>query len=396
MRAKPPERAGAVFLERFPAVWKRLGFRTHIALRSLARNRMRTASAVVASALATSIILLTMMMYDSMWYLVEFQFDRIAHSDVDIGFRDETSTAALLEGRDLPGVDYAEPVLGMVCDVRNGRRSRRLGITGLSPGHRLTTPIEADGTPIRIPESGLVLSHKLADVLGAEVGDHLELTPVRGRRETVRVPVNSIVESFVGLECYASLNYLSRVVGEGQAVNSVQIAANPAGVTALYRTVKKLPNAQGLAVRADTKANIENTFVSQIGISLAISIAFAGVIAFGTVINVSLVEIQERTRDISTFRVLGYRPGPIAAIFYRQNMVIFVLGLALALPLSYGLLLAMAGAYETELFRMPVLIKPSTVILSASISFVFVVVAQWFVARSIRRLDWLEGMKVKE
>ena len=35
MRPRPPERGGSIFLERFPAALAALGFRTHIALRSL-------------------------------------------------------------------------------------------------------------------------------------------------------------------------------------------------------------------------------------------------------------------------------------------------------------------------------------------------------------------------
>ncbi len=74
-------------------------------------------------------------------------------------------------------------------------------ITGLSAQHRLTTPMDANDEPIRIPSDGLVLSRKLAELLDARVGDSLELTPVRGRRDTRCVRVASIVESFVGLDC---------------------------------------------------------------------------------------------------------------------------------------------------------------------------------------------------
>ncbi len=396
MRPKPPERGGAVFLERVPAVWRQFGFRTHIALRSLARNRARTLTVIVSSALATSIILMTIAMYDSMWFLVDFQFEQVAHGDVNIGMRDERSTAALLEGRGLPGVDYAEPVLGLICDLRHGRESRRQAITGLSAGHRLTTPMQQDLEPIVIPDQGLVLSRKLAEILGAKVGDRLELTPVRGRRETVHVPLASIVEGFLGLECYADLGYLSRIVGEAAAVNSLQLAVNPIAADVLYRDVKQLPNAQGLSVRADTKGNIESTFVRTMVFSLGLMIVFAGVIAFGTMLNSSLIDISDRTRDISTFRVLGYQPGQIAGIFFRQNLVVFVVGLVLGLPLGYAMVLGAAKAYDSELFRMPVIVEFPSLLATAVISLVFLLVAQWFVYRQIRKLDWQEGVKVKE
>jgi putative ABC transport system permease protein len=396
MRPKPPERGGAVFLERFPLLWRSLSFRTHMAIRGLFRNRFRTSTGVISSAFATSILLLTLIMYDSAWYMLDFQFNVVAHSDVDVGMRDEQSLSALLEGRDLPGVDYAEPILGLVCDVRHGRYVRRLSITGLSADHRLTTPMQADLTPIEVPEDGLVLSEKLAEILSADVGARLELTPIRGRRRTVTVPVRSVVEGFIGLECYADIRYISRVVGEAYAANALQFAVNPEHQNDLYAAIKKLPNAQGLSVRADTRGNLESTFIKSMTFSLGMMILCAGVISFGSVLNASLIEIGDRLRDISTFRVLGYRPAQIAAILYRQNMLIFAAGTVIALPLTYVLVNLLATAYNTELFRMPVVFRPLTILLSLAMSFAFVLIAQIFVYRKIQTLNWLEGVQVKE
>lgn len=396
MRPRPPERGSAMFLERFPRLWRRLGFRTHIALRSLARNPGRTATGVISCAMAGAIILTSLIMHDSVWFLVAFQFERMAHSDVDVGLRDERSPAALREVERLPGVDYAEPVLGMVCDVRHGRYARRMSITGLTPGHRLLTPMRRDLRPVEIPDDGLVLSRKLAEVLDARVGDRLQIRPVRGRREPHAVPVRSVVDSFLGMECYADLGYLSRVVGEAEAVNTVQTLVDPAKQDELFAELKQLPNAQGVSVRATAKANIESTFVRSMGFSLTMLIGFAGVIALGSLLNASLIEISDRTRDIASFRVLGYNPGPIAGIFFRQSLVILVLGMTLALPLAYMLVHFWSSAYNTELFRIPVVIKPTTVLAAGGLMLGFMLLSQAVVYRQIRVLDWLEGIKIKE
>ncbi len=396
MRQKPPERGGAIFLERFGLLWRQLSFRTHIALRSLVRNPVRTVTAVISSSLATAIILTSLIMYDSMAFLVQFQFERVLHSDVNIGMRDEKSYAALFEGRNLPGVDYAEPSLGLRCDLRHGRRSRRMTIAGFARGHRLTTPVQADLQPIKIPSDGLVMSGKLAEVLGVRVGDTLELTPVRGRRRTVPVRLASTVEGFLGLECYADLHYLSRLVGEAAAMNSVQLAVNAPAAGGLYRTVKKLPNAQGVSVTANARQNIESTFVKTMLVMLGLLILFAGVIAFGSMLNHSMVEISDRLRDIATFRVMGYGPGQVAGIFFRQNLITFILGLIGAIPIGYGMVVGLASAYDSELFRMPVFIKPSTVVLTGVIASAFVLIVQGVIHRHIKKLDWLEGVKVKE
>jgi len=396
MRPKPPERGGAIFLERFPRLWRPMCFRTHMALRSIARNRVRTLSGIISSALATSIILLTISMYQSTAFLVDYQFEYVTHSDIDIRMRDEKSISALWESQTLPGVDYAEPLLGLTCDLRNGIHSRRISITGLSPGHRLTTPMQADLSPIDIPPNGLVMSRKLAEVLHVDAGDSLELTPVRGRRDTVHVRPASIVDSFLGMDCFADIAYLNSLVGEADTINSVQFQTNPSETRDLYQNIKKLPNAQGLNVRQDTKANIESTFIKSMLASLGLMVVFSGVISLGSTLNSTLIDISDRLRDISTLRVLGYTPLQIAGIFFRQNAVIHGFGLILALPLGYGMLVGAVRAYDTELFRMPVLFSLSTVLWTTLVSLIFILIAQVVVYRHIRSLDWQEGIKVKE
>jgi putative ABC transport system permease protein len=113
-------------------------------------------------------------------------------------------------------------------------------------------------------------------------------------------------------------------------------------------------------------------------------------------VNNSLIEIGDRIRDISTFRVLGYRPRQVAGIFLRQNLIIFAVGLILAFPIGYGLVVGLVIAYDTELFRMPIVVQPRALVGTALISVAFVLIAQWVVYRQIHKLDWLEGVKVKE
>jgi putative ABC transport system permease protein len=396
MRPRPPDRGGAVFLERFPALWQKLGFRTHIAVRSLARNPGRTATTVVCSSMATAILLINFVMWDGIWWLLDFQFEAVTRSDVDIGLRDEESLEALYEAQRLPGVNRAEPSLGLTCDLRHGRFVRRVAISGLSEDRLLLIPRTESGAPVPIPPRGLVVSRMLAKILDVDVGDQVEVKPVRGGQRARMVPVAQVTDNFLGLACYADLDYLNTVVGEAATINSLQLAVSEAEQPELFRTLKELPNAQGLSVRADTRENIERTLGESISTSIGLMIFFAGVIGLGAILNASLIEIADRMRDIATFRVLGYTPAQIAGIFFRQNLIIHTLGVMVGLPLGYWGAAAIANEYSSELFRMPMVLRAHTVVLTLVIGVVFVLLAQWVVRRQVRRLDWLEGVKIKE
>ena len=396
MRQKPPERGGRILIERIAWLWRRIGFRWHMALRGVFRNRVRSATAVIAAAMSVAIVFLALAAYDAFLYLVEYQFEQVAHSDVDIGMRDESSIEVLYEARALPGVDVAEPILAVNCDLNFGPNTRRMVITGLSKQDTLTTPRLASGERIHIPDTGLVLSRKLAELLDVHQGQKLRVTPVRGRRETHTVPVVSIADTFVGLSCYADIRYLSGLVGESLAVNGLQLAVDPAETDALYRQIKKLPNAQNLSQRADTKASIEKTVVDSSLVLIGLMVIFAGVIALGSTVTNTLIEIGDRAREIATLRVIGYHPGQIAGILLRQNLVTYVVGVLLAMPLGYTMTLAMVRAYDTELYRIPLVIRPRVILGTLALALLFMVISQFIVMRQVRKLDWLEGINVKE
>lgn len=396
MRPKPPERGGAIVLERFTAVWRRLSFRTHIALRSLFRNYGRTVAAVLSAMFATAIMFTAISLRSAVTYLVDYQFERIAHSDVDLTLRDSRNLEALFDARRLPGVQYAEPVFGLIADLRHGRISRRIAISGLSQEHRLTTPRDATGRPMELPPTGLVLSEKLAELLHLDVGDDVKLTPALGHRQTHDVRITQIAHEYMGLSAYADIRYLTGLMDEPIAANSIQLLVEPTRLNDLYAAVRQLPDISGISVRSQTKANIVNTLLRTMMFSLALTILFAGLIAFGSILNASLMEIADRTRDVATFRVLGYRAWQVAGIFFRENAVIFSAGILLGIPLGYVMVRLVSRVFDTELFRMPVILSGHITLLAMALAALFTGIAQVFVYTQIRQLNWLEGIKVKE
>ena len=79
----------------------------------------------------------------------------MSRSDIDLAFTDEQSADALAEVRGMPGVDLAEPLLNVACTFVSGPYSRKGGVTGLSGGAQLSTPVTGSmpipvGAPITL------------------------------------------------------------------------------------------------------------------------------------------------------------------------------------------------------------------------------------------------------
>jgi len=398
MRPKPPKQGGAVMLERVGWFWNRLGSGWRMVLRGVIRSRMRTAAGIFAAAMGASILVCGFMMIEATFYLVDFQFKWLLRSDVDLAFKDERGADALLEAARLPGVDRAEPLLNVGCTFFNGPYRRKGGITGLAPDATLTVPRDRDAKAIRIPSAGLAMSRKLAELLHLKRGDLVSFRPVKGLRQVHRVPVVAISDGYLGTSVYTDIHYLSGLIGEELAVTGVQLATDrdPAHTAALNRQLKRMPALQAVNTRADLLGSLEKYLLDVIWYMVLLLALFAGILFFGSILNSSLVSLAERQREVATLRVLGYGPWQIGSLLLRESMIVTLVGTVLGMPIGYGLSVLVSMAYDTEMFRFPVVSSAATWIWTAVLAVLFALLAHLCVQRSVHRMDWLEALQAKE
>jgi len=398
MRPSPPRRGGAIPIERIGWLWRSLGSGWRMVLRNVSRSRLRSAACIFAAAMGACVLVNGFMMQLSFGFLIDFQFQRIMRSDIDLTFNDERSRDALTEAARLPGVDRAEPTLNVACTFTGGRRRKKGAITGLLADATLTIPRDIEGRRLRIPAHGLTMSRQLAESLGIKRGDLVGVEPVKGQRRLRSVPVVEISDGYLGTAVYAEIQYLSRLVGEEFAVSGVQLAVDrdPVLRAELYRELKRMPAVQAVSARTDMISNLEKTIIETQSITIALMVLFAGIVFFGSILNASLVSLAERQREVATLRVLGYGPWQVGSLLFRESMITTILGTLLGMPLGYLMTLAIAAEYASDMFRMPIVTSPGLWILTMVLAIVFGLITHLFVQRAIIKMDWLDALKIQE
>jgi putative ABC transport system permease protein len=398
MRAKPPVPAGGMWLERFRRLWPRLGFRWQMVMRSVWRHKLRTAAGAFAALLGSAMLFTTFYFMDSTFYMLDFQFEKVMRSDYDLAFRDDLDEGALLEARRLPGVDRAEPLFFVACEFVNGHRSKRSAITGIARGSRLTVPRTEDGRAVPVPDTGLLMSRRLAEQLGLQRGDDVTIVPIKGLRHPVRVTVEQIVDSFLAMATYADYAWLNRLVGEEAAVSSVQLETRSglAQRLAFYRELKALPAIQGVADNEDTKEKLVTLLLEAFWYSIWVLLGMAGAIFFGSILTTSLISIAERQREVATLVTIGYDLRQVGGIFLRESLLVNLAGAALGLPVGLWLAIELIEYNTRDAYRFPIIASPLSFVITMVLAVVFTVAAHWFVQRAINRLDVLDALNAKE
>jgi putative ABC transport system permease protein len=399
MRPVAPRAGRGIWLERFGGWWRRLSAAWRMLLRGLFRNRLRTAAGLFASAMGAGLLLTGFMMAEIQNYLIDFQFQEITRSDVELVFESERGEDALDEVRRLPGVDRAEPLLSVACTFVNGPYRRKSAVTGLLADARLTIPRDSEGRPIVLPESGVVLTRRLADILHLRPGDPVTIIPAKGDRRKIETVVARVAESYIGLTAYADIAYLSRLVDGQLTMSGVQLATNQrvADRWELYRELKDTPAVQSVTARQDMIDNLVETLIKNQYVFIGVLILFSGVVFFGSIVNSSLVSLAEREREVGTFRALGYGPWEIGGMFLRENLLVNFCGTLLGLPFGYGLVILTSWAYtENDLIRLPVVSAPWVWMTTIGLSFAFALLAHVVVQWRVHRMNFLAALQVTE
>lgn len=399
MRPEPPRQGGTIWLERvMGSTWQRLSSGWKMALRSLARHRVRTTTGVFAAMMGAALLVCGFMMTEAQSYLVKFQFYRQARSDVNLTFKDEQSRGALAELRALPGVDYVEPMLSVAGTFRHGAYRRKGAITGLVAGSRLTVPYDQNGQPLRIPSAGLILTRRLADSLRVTMGSKVTLVPARGERRPVESTVVFVADSYMGMAAYADVRYLSRLVDESFAISGSQLVVDQDAdsLARLYRELKRMPNIQSVQSRRDMIRNLEATLLQNQYVFIGVLGLFAGVIFFGSIVNGSMVALAERQREVASLCALGYSNWQVGGMFFRESFLTTLCGTLLGMPVGYGLTWLTAVSYNSDIIRLPVVSAPwvwwTTLLTACTFAVLAHLVVQW----TIERMKILEALKVSE
>jgi putative ABC transport system permease protein len=116
----------------------------------------------------------------------------------------------------------------------------------------------------------------------------------------------------------------------------------------------------------------------------------------GVVYNTARIALQERAWELASLRVLGFTRGEVSRILLTEIGVQLVAALPPGMWLGHQAARGLARLHETEMFRIPVVVEPSTFAWSAVVVLAAGAASALIVRRHIDRLDLVSVLKTRE
>ena len=369
---------------------------TRIILRQIFRRPVRALLTTTGVAMAVAVLITSMQWLDSIDHLVEVFFFQGQHQDATVGLVEARSGSAEGALGRLPGVLATEPGRIVSVTFRVGLRTHRGAIQGLPADARLSPIFDAVAGAVQVPSFGLALSTMLAAKLGLARGDLVTVEVREGRRPVLRLPIVQLFETYIGTPAYMEIDALNRLLGEGPSIEYVHLRLDDTQRAALFAEIKELPQVAAVTLRRAAVDTFHDTMGETLLIYVSFFVAFACSLAVGVVYNSARIALSERGRELATLRVLGFSQAEISYLLLGEVALLTFVSLPLGCLLGYGLAWSLTAAYETELYRVPLIIEASTYGVAVAITLAATGACAALVRRRVDRLDLIAVLKTRE
>jgi len=374
----------------------RLDQPTLMILRHIVRWPVRSATTVLGVSLAVAVLLTSLHWLDAIDHMIQFNFFQAQRQDVTVTLVEAQEGGALHTIARLPGVQSVQPFRSVPARFRAGHRVRLEPLTGVPHEAELNRVLDISGRVVALPDDGIVLSAKLAELLHLKSGDFVTVEVLEGHRPKVDLRVSGIVDTYLGTPAYIRLPELNRLMLEGPVLSGAYLQVDELEQAALFGALKETPRIAGVALRSSIIASFRDTLAETINFIVTFYVVFACLLASGVVYNSMRISLSERGRELASLRVLGFTRLEVSYILLGEVGLLTVIALPIGCLVGHGLSHWMTGLFETELYRIPMVINLSTYGISVAVVLAASLLCGAIVRQRVDRLDLVGVLKTRE
>lgn len=111
--------------------------------------------------------------------------------------------------------------------------------------------------------------------------------------------------------------------------------------------------------------------------------------------NLGVMSYVERSRELATLKVLGFRDKHIGKLLISQNIWLTVIGVLIGIPAGLGVLKVLVAALVSE-YELSLSLSLATFVISIALTFGVSLFVGLMVTRKNKKIDMVEALKGAE
>lgn len=336
MRPKAPKAGKIILLERIKPLWRALSFSQKVTMRNIFRYKKRFWMTVIGIAGCSALLLAGFGLSNSVSTISHRQFSEIFQFNVSLSY---TATATPEEKQEIITMLDAEEDVSSYASTSFVNASANTGKDNIpltlivpteegvaSMNEYISLRDRASQEAFALPETGIVLTEKLAKELGVGIGDTINVT--NNLDISRQVEVSNITENYIFHYAYMNPVDYEATFRLPAAENTLLIKLNNSNSeleSMLSSKFIRCTQIGSATFYSSTEKQIEDQ-ISTINYIVYIIIICAALLAFIVLYNLTNINISERAREIATLKVLGFTDKEVYSYVYRENFILTGIG----------------------------------------------------------------------
>lgn len=378
LRPKAPKSVRHGLLER-TALWQKFGFNTQWNMRDVSRNRIRSVMTIIGVLGCTALLVCAFGMNDAMKDLKIWKYN-----DID-QFQSKLTVDAKTSKQQIQNVvqsSNGQRIMEESVEIK-ANDVEKTGSLTVEDHVTLLKITDVNRNDISLPQNGLSLSYKMAELLGVKQGDKIQWH-IFGDAKWVSSTVVQIYRdpSSQGIsmnrESFEKLGY---TFSPTAILTSQKITQKPSGISSVQQT-------------GDLTKSWDDLTQSMMKMVYILILA-ASVLAVVVLYNLGVLSFTEMQRELATLKVIGLKTKKLRRLLLVQNLWLSFVGFLLGVPAGKWLLDQIMST-SGDSFDMVTAIHLTNVLVSFVITFALAYLVNRMFTGSIRRLDLASSLKSVE
>jgi len=365
-------------------------------LRSLFRRPLRSLLAILGLSSALALYIASASATDNVDRMIELAFGKAEREDLVVVFAEPRDARALYELGRLPGVLRVEPYRATGARLLAGHHEVREGLVGAVPQADLSRAVDLKGRVVEPPQSGVVISSRLARRLDVRAGDPIRAIVTEGERPILDLPVFAVIDTPLGSSARMDRANLNRLLREGQTLSGAYLAVDGNYAEAVFKTLKETPQVAGVTSQQAIVQGVRDTVAEQMGIVTLFNTLFAALIVLGVVYNSARISLSERARDLASMRVLGFRRSEVSYVLLGELALLVLISLPVGIAMGIALADYVTQQFSADLYSIPMGFNPQTPAKGVLAVLVAAAATALLIRSKVDRLDLVRALKTRE
>lgn len=394
MRPKPPKTGKKILLERFKWLWNNIKFSNKVTIRNIFRYKKRVIITIVGIVGCTALMLCGFGIKDSIVDITTMQYDKTFKYDKTI-YMDDLSheeIAELMNDDAVVKYTVTETLTGTLNDSNIS-----MIIYEDNNINEFIEFVDRDNEKIEVlGNDEVIITDKIADIYDINIGDTINILDNDKRKFSFKV--SNIVKNYMGHYVYVNKDVLDSIEEIEYSPNVVYLNVNELSDEEDKKLTNKLMENDKVINVIDTSLQINSVqdMLSALDKVVVILVLLSAMLSFVVLYNLANININERKREISTLKVLGFYDNEVDSYITKEMIILTIVGISLGLVLGYFLTSIVIGTVEMENARFIRHIKLNSYIYAACISGLFTFIVNFVTHFILKRINMIESLKSVE